>query len=479
VSAAEPLPLDPFCSAADPARYVPRAATEQALAELLAALAEPDGSAVALTGPAGIGKSLLLRVLALRATSSYTFVCLQATPPGAEQVCESALYALGEATAPDPAVALNAHAEQLARRDRPLVLLLDSVEALPPAVLADLVGLASAWLRVVLVAGENDEGDCALDALGPELRRVRLTLPMSRAETEEYLSARLEAADASPELRVKLIASALDLWRVSRGNPQGLHAEISQVQLDLWRAGEAEPRLRLTERDPAEPVPAAAELQPKLGDLEVGPGLEPVAPEPVAVEAAVSEPIPAVAFPLPVSQPAEPQVRAARLPGRGAAFALGALCGGAATAALLFALGSLREPPAAAARSLPASEPPPVAAAPPIPAAVVEPPPEPAPPVVASAPLPPPPEPEVAEARAPDPEPEPAPPPAVPAGPVRVNVQALPWATIYVDGVLAGETPLGDLPVKPGLREFRAEFPDGRKLIKRVQVHQGTRVLFQ
>jgi hypothetical protein len=62
---------------------------------------------------------------------------------------------------------------------------------------------------------------------------------------------------------------------------------------------------------------------------------------------------------------------------------------------------------------------------------------------------------------------------------VHVHVQALPWATIYVDGVLAGETPLGDLPVAPGLREFRAQMPDGRTLVKRVQVREGSRVLFQ
>jgi hypothetical protein len=62
---------------------------------------------------------------------------------------------------------------------------------------------------------------------------------------------------------------------------------------------------------------------------------------------------------------------------------------------------------------------------------------------------------------------------------VHVQVQALPWATIYVDGKLVGETPLGDLPVAAGLHEFRAQMPDGRTLTKRVHVGPGTRVLFQ
>ena len=43
-------------------------------------------------------------------------------------------------------------------------------------------------------------------------------------------------------------------------------------------------------------------------------------------------------------------------------------------------------------------------------------------------------------------------PAAARSGPVRIQVQALPWATIYVDGKLVGETPLGDLAVEPGLR---------------------------
>jgi hypothetical protein len=116
---------------------------------------------------------------------------------------------------------------------------------------------------------------------------------------------------------------------------------------------------------------------------------------------------------------------------------------------------------------------------PPLPAPAV---PEALPPAPVEVAVEPPPPTPPAEPRAVEPEVAPEPvraAPTRPPEPVRVQVQAHPWATIYIDGKLVGETPLGDLPVQPGLREFRAEMPDGRKLTKRVQVSSGTRVLFQ
>jgi type II secretory pathway predicted ATPase ExeA len=482
MSAAEPLPVDPFCNTADPARYVPRAATEAALAELRAALAAP-AAAVAFTGPAGIGKSLLVRVLESELASGYTFVCLQATPPQAEQVCESALLALGDVPTSDPAGALVLRAALLARRARPLVLVLDSAEVLPPRAWAELAELPRAALRLVLVASERDGLDEALAAFGPGLARVRLAAPLSRAETEDYMRARLEAADAPPDVRIRLLGMVLDLWRSSRGNPQCLHAAISQIQLELWRANEAEPQLQLLAEPEAAP-PAVAEDAPDaeppsaLEDLEIDAALEPV-PEleadeielaPPPMETRLDEPLPE---PEPVPPPAgEPEPR--RAPGRAPAFALGVLTGAAAATGAFLLFGRISAPPPG-----PLPEPVPLASAPAAPEP--EPPPPPLPPVAA----PPAPEPEPLPAVAAEPEPAAArtpPPPeqaATPSGPVRVHVQALPWATIYVDGKLAGETPLGDLPVEPGLREFRADMPDGRKLIKRVHVQPGTRVLFQ
>ena len=41
----------------------------------------------------------------------------------------------------------------------------------------------------------------------------------------------------------------------------------------------------------------------------------------------------------------------------------------------------------------------------------------------------------------------------------RVNLNALPWAEVWVDGSRAGETPLANLPVTLGTREFVFKHP--------------------
>jgi type II secretory pathway predicted ATPase ExeA len=62
------LPLDPLALTADPRRYVPLESSERALAELAMQLRECR-SPVLLTGSSGIGKTLLLHVLAERERS--------------------------------------------------------------------------------------------------------------------------------------------------------------------------------------------------------------------------------------------------------------------------------------------------------------------------------------------------------------------------------------------------------------------------
>ncbi|HEY3188082.1 MAG TPA: PEGA domain-containing protein, partial [Solirubrobacteraceae bacterium] len=47
----------------------------------------------------------------------------------------------------------------------------------------------------------------------------------------------------------------------------------------------------------------------------------------------------------------------------------------------------------------------------------------------------------------------------------RANINALPWAEVWVDGEKAGETPLGNLPIRLGVREIvfkNPQFPDRR-----------------
>ena len=70
----EPMRVEAFEASADPSVYVPRLALESALAELSELIGKTPACA-ALTGAAGLGKTLLLRVLHERLAGA--FECLQ------------------------------------------------------------------------------------------------------------------------------------------------------------------------------------------------------------------------------------------------------------------------------------------------------------------------------------------------------------------------------------------------------------------
>ncbi|HEU4429937.1 MAG TPA: hypothetical protein VFT98_14340 [Myxococcota bacterium] len=64
----------------------------------------------------------------------------------------------------------------------------------------------------------------------------------------------------------------------------------------------------------------------------------------------------------------------------------------------------------------------------------------------------------------------PEPPAAAAAPPIRVRVNARPWAFIRVDGVAVGPTPLSHLHLAEGPHEFEAEFADGRRLKQEIVI---------
>jgi len=74
-------------------------------------------------------------------------------------------------------------------------------------------------------------------------------------------------------------------------------------------------------------------------------------------------------------------------------------------------------------------------------------------------------------ALAPDPAAAEALPAALPAAaPIRVSLNARPWARIEVDGREIGVTPLAEVPIAPGLHHFRARLADGRVIERSVRV---------
>jgi type II secretory pathway predicted ATPase ExeA len=186
--------VDPFGASADPARYVPREATERALERLVRAVRDECRSAV-LCGAPGIGKTLLLRLLARRLAPELRTVHLPYAAMPAAALCAWAMDLLGGVSSYDPVGAVAAQARRPHGDGTGLVLLIDDAEAMPEESAPQLAraaresGGALRLVAAVAVAG----ADRLLEAWG-DAERVTLRRPMGLDETSRYLEAHLEAA---------------------------------------------------------------------------------------------------------------------------------------------------------------------------------------------------------------------------------------------------------------------------------------------
>jgi len=256
-----PEARDPFPTTADPADYVPRAATERALAELGRGVLD-GGAPVALTGPLGLGKTLLLRVLAqrLEARAQSIYLPYPALPP--EGLCAWALRGLGLPESGNPEAALVAHARALAEAGRKLVALLDEGAGLPVASargLVDLCAESRGALQLVVAASDGLATGSVLAALGAGAHEVRLRTPMSAAETAAYVARRLALADAAPALRARFGSRELArLHAAAGGVPRRVHVLATRLVRGV-------PRWDVDEESPAAaPVRAADALEDLL-----------------------------------------------------------------------------------------------------------------------------------------------------------------------------------------------------------------------
>ncbi|MCZ6782287.1 MAG: hypothetical protein O7G30_03170, partial [Proteobacteria bacterium] len=73
------------------------------------------------------------------------------------------------------------------------------------------------------------------------------------------------------------------------------------------------------------------------------------------------------------------------------------------------------------------------------------------------------------------PEPEEPIAPVVAPTPLLIDLNARPWASISIDGVEVGETPLAEVPVIPGLHRFAATLPDGSVVEREIEIGPNNR----
>jgi hypothetical protein len=408
---------------------------------------EQDEPLVLLRGPAGIGKTLLLRLLRRRVEGRMRCIDLVASGRDAAALCAAALQALGREPGSAPAAELARAASELERQRAEgsralrggMLLLIDGGETISGETLRSLLELAlhGTALQVVLAAELSDGGPAWVRSPDPRIALVELVQPMSVRETE---------------LRRRLgWWSWPRLIPASRGNPALLH---HLVHVELAGDGTVEVPARLV---PPAPRRASFWRWLTLGSsallllafalfaLRARQPAAPLAPPPVEPPTALQAP----ARPAAPPPPARPTQESVDPP---------------------------QEAPAPAAAPPPAAEPVPAAPAPvdaaPPPVAVA-PAPEPAaapPPARTAAPRPSRPpravEPRAIE-QAPPPEPVAAAPPEIR---IPVFVNSVPPARIEIDGRDVGPTPIAGLPVPAGTRRIAALFPDGRRLERSVEV---------
>lgn len=231
-----PRLAEAFALTPDPATYFPRLALESALAELAEGIGKTPACA-ALTGEAGLGKTLLLHVLRERLAGS--FECLYVPFPrlAGPELWRWVAVALGLGRGEDDRGAVLGRAQRLAAEGMGLALLVDDAGALPPATRADLIA-ACDTTGFSLVMAFDGEDRTQLATLPAHVRRIDLGPPMTLAEMRAYVRARLRRVDPEGAFAARLTPQRLAaLHEASGGVPSRLH-----ILLDAWlRNPNAEP----------------------------------------------------------------------------------------------------------------------------------------------------------------------------------------------------------------------------------------------
>jgi type II secretory pathway predicted ATPase ExeA len=454
---------DPFGTSADPARYVARPSTEGVLLDLVTALRDEERPRL-LVGEAGMGKTLVLRLLAQRLAPRIRSVYLPYPALPLAALCAWALEELGAASSYDPPEAL----ATLARRARAdgggIVLLVDEAQALPEETARGLAELAAEYEGALRFAAALPPS--ASEALFEAFARVEqlgLLAPMTESETARYVQLHLHGAPLPAAVREAFTPAVLAAIHARTGGvPSRVNAEASALLRGAMaklrseaRAAERE-RAAIAVRRAAPVASAEAEAvalehaagrlalahQRELGSDQVDPAFERAvgrlslaqleagapAADPAADPAAQSGPVARV----------DPAPRPSAAGGRRLSAAAGVF-------GVFFATGVGAGLWMSRRDSGPAEP-----AAAPVPA-------------VSAAPAAPP-----AEAPTPAPAAQDL---------VGVQINAEPWATIRVDGQEVGVTPLAGVRLTRGPHRFEAVFPDGRTETRDVEIDDARRFL--
>jgi hypothetical protein len=284
MSNARPGTTEAFALTSDPAAYVPSAERERALEQMAAAL--EAGAIPCLEGPTGIGKTLLLQLLAQRISDRFESIYMPYPMLSTPELCQFALGLLERSYSGDPETALLQFASERAARRRPLLLLIDDAASLPPDSARGLAALRAQSRGALQLGFAGIGGRPLLEAMAPfgdTLLRVALDEGISQGGLRDYVVAQLDHANVSARLRAAFDDDVLDeLAREASGNPRRLHVAAQTV---LRRAEGRPPS--------GSPPPPLVEAAPPPPTVEpTPPPFEPPSPPPTAPLEVIPPPAP-------------------------------------------------------------------------------------------------------------------------------------------------------------------------------------------
>jgi type II secretory pathway predicted ATPase ExeA len=247
-----------------------------------------DGTAFVITGPTGIGKTMLLKVFAIRIEGAHRSAYVPFPKLSAPDLCRWALSELGESPADDPESVLARVPTNPRSRGSTLLLLIDDAMSMPISTVEAMTELSrssghSIGLVLAMIGGPRAER--VLSALGGEATIVSFDVPMNPSETAEFVQAELERAGVSPEVRACFDAAEIEaLHERSAGVPARLNTEAGRMLGAI--ASEAQLSLRM-------PASEAGVSRPEPEPGPAGPAAPTVANEPVSPAPQGTEPPPA------------------------------------------------------------------------------------------------------------------------------------------------------------------------------------------
>lgn len=246
-----------FVATSDPRRYLPRSATEVALVRLERRARAEGMPATLLTGPSGMGKSLLLRVFAQRMRRMLRTVAISGLDCDAPTFCTLVLDVLRQDAGDDPERALLFCAADWEARGSALLLAIDDVERLPLATAGRLGALAETCSGLRIVAATSEPRLDLVRALGAN-HAVELSTPMDLEETQAFVRAALADGWATPEVRA--LFDGVTVAKIHR-DAGGIPGEVNRLAAEradaavregfvpepgraVWKASAAEPKRR-------------------------------------------------------------------------------------------------------------------------------------------------------------------------------------------------------------------------------------------